>query len=402
FVFENYPVDAELRKSQTTVTVDHVAANERTHYPVTLAVLPHEAISLRWSRDSQRIGGDMLDRIAAHYLELLGQLASGNEGFSGIRLGDLALSSPPAGAAPTSYPFEPVTARIARQAVLRTDSEAVSCEGAHLTYGELDAWANRIARRLKGLGVRPDERVGVATDRSSGLIAALVGIMRSGAAYVPLDPSYPADRLAHMIEDSGITRVVTDAATKQALADLLSGLDTVLVNEVGDESADPVATSVHPDQLAYVIYTSGSTGTPKGVGITHSNVARLLDATAPWYGFGPSDVWTMFHSYAFDVSVWEVFHCLATGGRLVVVPHWTARDPVAFHALLRSESVTVLSQTPSAFYPLMDYDRRAALPVDTLRFIIFAGEKLEPAALRGWLAARGEAAPQLINMYGIT
>ncbi|MEZ2215113.1 AMP-binding protein, partial [Sinorhizobium sp. CB7] len=106
---------------------------------------------------------------------------------------------------------------------------------------------------------------------------------------------------------------VTDAATRQTLAGLLEGLDTVLVNEVGSESSEPLTTPLHPDQLAYVIYTSGSTGVPKGVGVTHANVARLFDATAPWYDFGPSDVWTLFHSYAFDFSVWEIFGALCHG-----------------------------------------------------------------------------------------
>jgi amino acid adenylation domain-containing protein len=159
---------------------------------------------------------------------------------------------------------------------------------------------------------------------------------------------------------------------------------------------------IHPEQLAYVIYTSGSTGQPKGVGVTHRNLARLFDATQDWLRFGPDDVWTLFHSYAFDFSVWELFGALVHGGRVVVVPQLIARDATAFHALLRHQRVTVLNQTPSAFMALMHVDGAADFPADTLRTVIFGGEKLEPAALARWHAARGSSAPTLVNMYGIT
>jgi amino acid adenylation domain-containing protein len=176
----------------------------------------------------------------------------------------------------------------------------------------------------------------------------------------------------------------------------------VVLSEVEDEAADDWSQPVHPDQLAYVIYTSGSTGRPKGVGVTHANIARLLDATADWYSFGTDDVWSLFHSHAFDFSVWELFGALAHGGRLVVVPYWTARHSEAFVDLLRREEVTVLNQTPSAFEPLMAAEQASGTPVESLRAVIFGGEKLEPTRLADWLGWRGEKAPRLINMYGIT
>ncbi|HEY0183368.1 MAG TPA: condensation domain-containing protein, partial [Rhodopila sp.] len=235
-----------------------------------------------------------------------------------------------------SYDFLPVAARITAQAALRAEAEAVSCVGERLSYGALEAWSNRLGRRLKRLGVGADIRVGLCVERSLGLVAGVLGILKAGGAYVPLDPAYPQERLAEMLADSGIRVVVADRASAEKRGGLLAGFDVVLLEDVpgrnmpfGDaadadaagwvgpvgsvpvgDAADADAAGwvepVHPEQLAYVIYTSGSTGRPKGVGVTHRNLARLLDATAEWYRFGPDDVWTLFHSYAFDFSVWEL------------------------------------------------------------------------------------------------
>ncbi|MCG4262579.1 AMP-binding protein, partial [Acetobacter senegalensis] len=136
--------------------------------------------------------------------------------------------------------------------------------------------------------------------------------------------------------------------------------------------------------------------------ITHQNLGRLLDATRQWFELGPDDVIPMFHSYAFDVSVWEIFNALVWGGRLVMVPYWTARNATAFHELLRREQVTLLNQTPSAFIPLMQVDLEASDKMSSVRGIVFAGEKLELRTLRTWMEVRGETTPQLVNMYGIT
>ncbi|MHC1548040.1 amino acid adenylation domain-containing protein [Phyllobacterium sp. K27] len=399
-VFENYPVDQELRKADTGLATTAADTAEKTHYPLTVTVVPGGAVEIKWSWDGQRFDDDAIGQIGTDYAEILTSLAEALDVGQPLRTVRPKVEAPQAPLA--DHPFRAVIDRIAEQAALRPDAEALTCEGERISYGELDGWSNRIGRRLKALGVRPEERVGLAVERSTGLMAGVLGILKAGGAYVPLDPSYPADRLRHMIEDSGLTKVVADAASAEVLGDLLSGLDIVIVSDLDAESSAGWDEPVHADQLAYVIYTSGSTGTPKGVGVTHANIARLLDATARWFRFGPEDVWPLFHSYAFDVSVWELFHCLATGGRLVVVPFWTSRDTPAFHRLLREEKVTVLNQTPSAFLPLMQEDLRAEAPFTTVKVIIFAGEKLEPAALRTWLEKRGKAAPRLINMYGIT
>ncbi|MFL6194096.1 MAG: non-ribosomal peptide synthase/polyketide synthase [Thermoanaerobaculia bacterium] len=274
------------------------------------------------------------------------------------------------------------------------DAVAVTLEGESLTYGELEGRANGLAHRLRALGVGPERRVGLAMERSLDLVVAILGILKAGGAYVPLDPDYPRERLDFLLADSGVAVIVT---TGELLPRLPALAVPVVLPDPGERSEIPPETGVAADHLAYVIYTSGSTGRPKGVMVTHRQAARLFAASG-FFGFGPGDVWTLFHSYAFDFSVWEVWGALLFGGRLVVVPRWVSRSPEAFRELLARERVTVLNQTPSAFYPLL----QAEGPDLSLRWVIFGGEALEPRKLRPWFERHGDRRPTLVNMFGIT
>ena len=265
------------------------------------------------------------------------------------------------------------------------DAIAASFEGASLTYGELNARANRFARYLRAHGAGPERFVAVALPRSLELVVAIVAVVKSGAAYVPMDPDYPADRLAYMVEDSKPALTITEDIFSEADLSAFDDADLGFAQEPGNP--------------AYVIYTSGSTGRPKGVVVPHRNVIRLLESTDHWFGFGPEDVWTLFHSSAFDFSVWELWGALLYGGRLVVVPYLTSRSPEDFLRLLAEERVTVLNQTPSAFYQLMAVDKANAELA--LRYVIFGGEALELGRLADWYARRPDG-PTLVNMYGIT
>nr|APZ78833.1 nonribosomal peptide synthetase [Stigmatella aurantiaca Sg a15] len=297
-----------------------------------------------------------------------------------------------------------ITAWFEAQAARTPDATALSFGDVHLSYAELNARANVLAHELRNRGVGPESLVGICVERSAELVIAILGVVKAGGAYVPLDPSSPRERLALILEDADVSALVTE--TKRVSELPTEKVSTIFVDSLqwqeGQRAPNP-APGITPDNAAYVIYTSGSTGRPKGVIVTHSNATRLFTTTDALYGFGSGDVWTLFHSAAFDFSVWELWGALFYGGRLVVVPHWMTRSPEAFGDLIAREKVTVLNQTPSAFRALL----RAPSIADGvggrgLKWIIFGGEALDAATVRPWFERYSDAGTRLINMYGIT
>ncbi|MCQ8187448.1 amino acid adenylation domain-containing protein [Streptomyces sp. RCU064] len=281
-----------------------------------------------------------------------------------------------------------IVSRFERQVADTPDAIAVTYETTSLTYSEVNARANRLAHLLRERGAGPRRYVALSMPRTEELVVAVLGVLKSGAAYVPIDPAYPADRIAYVLDDARPILTVTP---------------DVLAESERCHAADPDV-ALSPLDTAYVIYTSGSTGRPKGVEVPHGNAIRLMDSTDHWFGFGPDDVWTLFHSYAFDFSVWELWGPLLHGGRLVVVSYETSRTPDRFLKLLADERVTVLNQTPSAFYQLMaaDRDNPETSARLRLRHVVFGGEALELGRLADWYARHPDDAPSLVNMYGIT
>ncbi|OUS25459.1 hypothetical protein A9Q99_21270 [Gammaproteobacteria bacterium 45_16_T64] len=295
------------------------------------------------------------------------------------------------------------------------DQVAITDVGISLTYDALNKKANLLARDLQEEGVEQGAYVGISLERSSNVVIAILSVLKVGAIYVPVDPTNPKERIRFILDDAQVNTVIVDDHSRVKLP--LEGRQCINVGE-GNRSTidDNVVRSHGATDTAYVIYTSGTTGKPKGVQIPHANVERLFHATDSDFGFSSSDVWTMFHSYAFDFSVWEMWGALLFGGRLVIVPKGVAQSPSEFYALLQKEKVTVLNQTPTAFTHLIKEDeiqclddsqsstspRLPRLPRLPLRYVIFGGEALDFTALERWVGRHGINAPSLINMYGIT
>jgi amino acid adenylation domain-containing protein len=300
-----------------------------------------------------------------------------------------------------------------KQAEQTPSAVALSFEQQHLSYKELNQKANQLAHYLRRLGIGPEQRVAILMERSVEMVISLLAVLKAGAAYVPLEPQYPQERLSFMLGDSGVEVLLTQEAVRTSLGEELRqeiasrGMRVVSVDEeweqIASESIENIESGVSAGNLAYVIYTSGSTGRPKGVLVPHANVSALLDRTRQHFNFNEHDVWTLFHSYAFDFSVWELWGALLHGCRLVIVPYLVSRSPEEFYELLRKEQVTVLNQTPSAFRQLSQFEESLKSEDRlSLRLVIFGGEALETQSLRPWFERHGDARPQLVNMYGIT
>jgi len=267
----------------------------------------------------------------------------------------------------------------AERACARKDAVALNLADKTLTYAELDALSNQLASHLRARGIGPEVAAALYFDRSLEMVVAILGVLKAGGCYVPIDLAYPKERAAFMFEDAAASILLTQRNLSGSLP-IHRGKTICLDADWASIAAEPSSnqpSGAIPGNAAYIIYTSGSTGKPKGVVVTHHNVLRLLEQTQHWYGFNAMDVWPLFHSYAFDVSVWELWGCLLNGGRLTIVPHLVSRSPADFYHFLAREGVTVLNQTPSAFRQLIWAESTVEKLELNLRYVICAGEALE-------------------------
>lgn len=424
-VFEHAHLETQLRKLGNEWCTRSLEIYQQTHYPLTLEAYGDESLLLRIEYEPSRFDRPTVQRMLGHLTNLLSEMVSRPDAHP-TELNMLTQEEeqellvvhnqpttlrrhchiPADGSSTIHEMFE--------EQVQRTpQAVSVTSDGASFTYEELNARANQIATPLRRLGVGPDVIVGLYLDRSIDLLVGLLAVLKAGGAYLPIDLSYPPERMAFMLEDAGTSVLLTQTHLLPKLPESRSTvvcIDTQSVmpprsNRSDNSASTPVSPKsavAGPDNLAYVIYTSGSTGTPKGVLVTHRNVLRLFSSTAQWFNFSQRDVFSLFHSYAFDFSVWEIWGALLHGGKLVVVPYLVSRSPELFYSLLEEEQVTVLNQTPSAFYQLIQVDDANTSNKLTLRYVVLGGEALDIQSLKTWFERHGDQQPQLINMYGIT
>jgi amino acid adenylation domain-containing protein len=281
------------------------------------------------------------------------------------------------------------------------DACALKVDDKEFTFKELDTMSGQLSRVLRdSYNVKKEDLIVLHTTRSEWMIVSMLATLKAGAAYVPVDPEYPSSRIQYIIQDSESTLVLTDEQLSENTRTLVSEIEVLNVSEV-EYSGDQFVDDISSEQLAYIIYTSGTTGQPKGVLIEHRNVNRLLFNENNLFDFNESDRWSLFHSYCFDFSVWEIYGALLNGGTLVMVPKTTAQDGTAFYNFLKEEKITVLNQTPTAFrsLSLLNKDKYKETSLE-VRYVIFGGEALLPEILKDWNNAFPDC--KLINMYGIT
>ncbi|MBV8100096.1 MAG: amino acid adenylation domain-containing protein, partial [Verrucomicrobia bacterium] len=402
---------AESNGQEQPFQVEWLGGQERTNYPLTLSV-EDVGIGLGLSAQvSQPIGPQRVCEFMRQALEeLVYKLENAPQTpiceLNVLPLAERELLLKGWNAPQASYPVQSCIHELFEEQAERAPEAIALVQGNQsLTYAQLNGLANQLAYKLIEQGVKPDSLVALCSERRLHLVVALLAILKAGGAYVPLDPSYPTDRLRELVQDAQPVLLLSDAAGRQALGEeLCSSIAGLQIDEaltLGQSRVNPKVSDLKPSHLAYVIYTSGSTGKPKGVMVEHAQMVRLFDATDAWFNFNAEDVWCLFHSFAFDFSVWELWGALRYGGRLVIVPREVARSAPDFYGLVCEEGVTVLNQTPSAFKTFIDAQSQSPVR-HQLRYVIFGGEALDPTTLKPWYSQKADSKTQLVNMYGIT
>jgi len=405
-MFNHLQEDYGAFARRTGLTVEGQGApGQEAQFELTLDTreYPDGSVGARLTYAKELFEEATIARMAGHYVAVLEALATQAQQAVGevALLGEAEREQLQAwGVNPQRYPdTEPVHQLIERQAQAHPEATAVIFGETALTYGELNARANRLAHHLIGRGVAPETKVGIAVERSLEMVVGLLAILKAGGAYVPLDPEYPADRLAYMVEDSGLGLLLTQGGVRDRIPTPAGvgviELDTLVL---ADEPAENPQVVVQAESLAYVIYTSGSTGKPKGAAIRHRALSSCMTWMQQTYGLTAAD--TVLHKapFCFDVSVWEIFWPLTAGVRLVVSNPGDHRDPARITELILKHEITTLNFVPAMLQAFLAHEGIEAQT--RLRYVICGGEAM-PAATQSE-ALRRLKGVSLQNLYGPT
>ncbi len=395
FVYENYPIDAATVSGDQELSISEVTGRENNHYPLTVQAQPGSELGLRVEYDTDVFDEDTITALIGRLQRVL--VAMSTDPGLPLSLVDLLDAGERArldeigNRAALTQPATPVSipGLFAEQVARTPEAGAVTFGARTMTYRELDEAANRLAHLLVDHGAGPGQYVALLFPRSPEAIVALLAVLKSGAAYLPIDPAMPAARIEFLLRDATAIAVLTTKDLRPQLDG--HGLPVIDADDprIGAQPSTGLPGPA-PDDIAHVIYTSGTTGVPKGVTVTHDNVAQLFDALRAGVPLTPEQVWSQFHSLAFDFSVWEIWGALLHGGRLVIVPEVVARSPEEFHALLVAEKVTVLTQTPSAVAALSPQGLESAA-------LVIGAEACPIEVVDRWAPGR-----VMVNVYGPT
>ncbi|NOQ27042.1 MAG: amino acid adenylation domain-containing protein, partial [Bacteroidales bacterium] len=364
-----------------------------------------EQISFSFEYCTKLFKAETIDRFIVYFKQIVGQLARKPE----IKISAIDILSEEEkhqllyefNNIKVDYPKDKTIHHLFQEQVERTpENVAVSCDGNVFTYNELNRKANIIAHHIREIGIGRDDIISIFLDRSIETVFSMLGVLKSGGAYLPLDPDYPEERIDFILNDSRSKILIS---TKELSTRIEFDGNIICVEEMSvlENNFSNIEIINNSSDLCYIIYTSGTTGMPKGVMIEHKNLVQLFFNDKFQFDFNEKDIWTMFHSHCFDFSVWEMYGALLYGGKLIVIPKIVAKDVEEYYKLLSEEKVTVLNQTPSAFYNLSEIAlQKPGKTLENLRYVIFGGEALKPNKLAEWFNIYSDV--KLINMYGIT
>ncbi|HHM5605812.1 TPA: non-ribosomal peptide synthase/polyketide synthase [Pseudomonas aeruginosa] len=409
-VFENYPVSQMLQQQASQgLAFGAVGNHEQTNYPLTLSVSLGQRLELQFAYDREHFDDASVARLDRHLTHLLAQMVERPAStclaeFQLLEAAERRQAIFDWGRNPGRYPDErSVEQLFASRAAMEPERVALLFEERQLSYGELNAQANRLAHRLIELGVGPDVLVGIAVERGLEMIVSLLAVLKAGGAYVPLDPEYPQERLGYMIEDSGIALLLSQSHLLQRLP-AASGIACLALDQAWDWQDRPASDPqlrAHPQNLAYVMFTSGSTGRPKGVGISRESLSRHTHVSLEFFGIGPDDRVLQFSTFNFDGFVEQLYPPLACGASVVLrgTEIW---DSETLYREIVERRITTVDLT-TAYWNMLakDFANQGVRDYGALRQVHAGGEAMPPESLVAWKAA-GLEHVRLLNTYGPT